>query len=65
LFDPWRWHTAAENLILVSGAGTAQTRDGQPMWEYDRRGDLHGDNDGKITSGGLSGTNSDWMDYTI
>ena len=28
---PWHWHTAAENLILASGAGTAQMKDGQPM----------------------------------
>jgi quercetin dioxygenase-like cupin family protein len=28
---PWHWHTAAENLILASGAATAQMKDGQPM----------------------------------
>ena len=28
---PWHWHTAAENLILVSGTGKAQMKDGQPQ----------------------------------
>jgi len=28
---PWHWHTAGESLVLVSGAGTAQMKDGQPM----------------------------------
>jgi quercetin dioxygenase-like cupin family protein len=27
---PWHWHTASEQLILVSGAGKAQMKDGQP-----------------------------------
>lgn len=27
---PWHWHTAAEQLLLVSGAGTAQMKDGKP-----------------------------------
>jgi quercetin dioxygenase-like cupin family protein len=28
---PWHWHSAGESLILVSGAGSAQMKDGQPM----------------------------------
>lgn len=28
---PWHWHTAGESLILVSGTGTMQMKDGQPM----------------------------------
>lgn len=27
---PWHWHTAAEQLLLVSGKGTAQMKDGKP-----------------------------------
>src|SRR5690349_973925 len=27
---PWHWHTAGENLILVSGRGDAQMKDGKP-----------------------------------
>ncbi len=28
---PWHWHTADEALILVSGTGHAQMKDGKPM----------------------------------
>jgi quercetin dioxygenase-like cupin family protein len=28
---PWHWHTAGETLIIVSGNGTMQMKDGQPM----------------------------------
>lgn len=28
---PWHWHTANETLVLVSGTGSAQMKDGQPM----------------------------------
>lgn len=28
---PWHWHTAGESLIIVSGNGTMQMKDGQPM----------------------------------
>ena len=27
---PWHWHTAGEQLVLVSGAGTAEMKDGKP-----------------------------------
>ena len=27
---PWHWHTAAEQLIVISGTGKAQMKDGQP-----------------------------------
>lgn len=27
---PWHWHTAGEQLLLVSGKGTAQMKDGKP-----------------------------------
>ena len=27
---PWHWHTAAEQLVVVSGAGTAEMKDGKP-----------------------------------
>jgi quercetin dioxygenase-like cupin family protein len=27
---PWHWHTASEQLIVVSGAGKAQMKDGHP-----------------------------------
>ncbi len=27
---PWHWHTAGESLILVSGTGKAEMKDGQP-----------------------------------
>ena len=27
---PWHWHTASEQLIVVSGTGKAQMKDGQP-----------------------------------
>jgi quercetin dioxygenase-like cupin family protein len=28
---PWHWHTAGETLIMVSGSGSAQMKDGTPM----------------------------------
>jgi quercetin dioxygenase-like cupin family protein len=28
---PWHWHTANEALVLVSGTGSAQMKDGQPL----------------------------------
>lgn len=28
---PWHWHTANETLVLVSGTGSAQMKDGQAM----------------------------------
>lgn len=28
---PWHWHTANEALVIASGSGTAQMKDGQPM----------------------------------
>ena len=28
---PWHWHTANETLVMVSGSGSAQMKDGQPM----------------------------------
>ena len=28
---PWHWHTPNEHLMLVSGSGTAQMKDGKPM----------------------------------
>jgi quercetin dioxygenase-like cupin family protein len=28
---PWHWHTANENVILVSGEARLETRDGKPM----------------------------------
>jgi quercetin dioxygenase-like cupin family protein len=28
---PWHWHMANESLVLVSGTGEAQMKDGQPM----------------------------------
>jgi quercetin dioxygenase-like cupin family protein len=28
---PWHWHTAAEQLIVVSGTGRAQMKDGKPV----------------------------------
>jgi len=28
---PWHWHTAAENLMVVSGTGKAEMKDGQPL----------------------------------
>ena len=28
---PWHWHTPNEHLMLVSGNGTAQMKDGKPM----------------------------------
>jgi quercetin dioxygenase-like cupin family protein len=28
---PWHWHTAGETLIIVSGSGKMQMKDGQPM----------------------------------
>ncbi len=28
---PWHWHTADETLIMVSGTGSAQMKDGTPM----------------------------------
>lgn len=28
---PWHWHTAGESLVLVSGSGEAQMKNGQPM----------------------------------
>ena len=28
---PWHWHTAAEQLIVVSGTGRAQMKDGNPV----------------------------------
>jgi quercetin dioxygenase-like cupin family protein len=28
---PWHWHTANESLVLASGAGIAQMKDGKPM----------------------------------
>jgi quercetin dioxygenase-like cupin family protein len=28
---PWHWHTAGESLIVVSGTGKMQMKDGQPM----------------------------------
>jgi quercetin dioxygenase-like cupin family protein len=27
---PWHWHTAGENLVLVSGKGKAEIKDGKP-----------------------------------
>jgi len=27
---PWHWHTAGEQLLLVSGKGTAEMKDGKP-----------------------------------
>ncbi len=27
---PWHWHTAAEQLMVVSGTGSAQMKDGKP-----------------------------------
>src|SRR6266403_6075985 len=27
---PWHWHTAGEQLVLVSGKGTAEMKDGKP-----------------------------------
>jgi len=27
---PWHWHTAGEQLVLVSGTGTAEMKDGKP-----------------------------------
>jgi len=27
---PWHWHTAGEQLVLVSGIGTAEMKDGKP-----------------------------------
>lgn len=27
---PWHWHTAGEQLMIVSGVGTAQMKDGKP-----------------------------------
>jgi quercetin dioxygenase-like cupin family protein len=27
---PWHWHTAGEQLLLVSGSGTAEMKDGKP-----------------------------------
>ena len=28
---PWHWHTANETLVMVSGTGSAQMKDGPPM----------------------------------
>ncbi|HZD30390.1 MAG TPA: cupin domain-containing protein [Candidatus Angelobacter sp.] len=28
---PWHWHTAAEQLIVISGTGAAQMKDGKPV----------------------------------
>ena len=28
---PWHWHTASEQLIVISGTGKAQMKDGQPV----------------------------------
>lgn len=28
---PWHWHTAGEQLLLVSGTGKAEMKDGKPM----------------------------------
>jgi mannose-6-phosphate isomerase-like protein (cupin superfamily) len=28
---PWHWHTANENIILVSGEARLETKDGKPM----------------------------------
>jgi gentisate 1,2-dioxygenase len=28
---PWHWHTANESLVLASGTGEAQMKDGRPM----------------------------------
>lgn len=28
---PWHWHTAGESLIIISGSGKAEMKDGQPM----------------------------------
>ena len=28
---PWHWHTAAEQLMVVSGTGKAQMKDGMPV----------------------------------
>jgi quercetin dioxygenase-like cupin family protein len=28
---PWHWHTANETLVMVSGTGSAQMKDGQPL----------------------------------
>ena len=28
---PWHWHTANEALVMVSGSGSAQMKDGQPL----------------------------------
>jgi quercetin dioxygenase-like cupin family protein len=28
---PWHWHTANESLVLASGTGQAQMKDGKPM----------------------------------
>jgi quercetin dioxygenase-like cupin family protein len=28
---PWHWHTAAEQLMVVSGTGKAQMKDGKPV----------------------------------
>jgi quercetin dioxygenase-like cupin family protein len=28
---PWHWHTANESLVMASGTGSAQMKDGQPM----------------------------------
>ncbi len=28
---PWHWHTANETLVMVSGSGSAQMKDGTPM----------------------------------
>jgi quercetin dioxygenase-like cupin family protein len=28
---PWHWHTAAEQLVLISGTGRAQMKDGKPV----------------------------------
>ena len=27
---PWHWHSAGEQLVLISGAGTAEMKDGKP-----------------------------------
>lgn len=28
---PWHWHSVGEQLLLISGTGTAEMRDGKPM----------------------------------
>ena len=28
---PWHWHTAAEQLVIISGRGKADMKDGKPM----------------------------------